>query len=309
MTPKLNREINRSAGARLLVKAAAGRCTGFTLIELLVVIAIIAILAAMLLPALAKAKDAAKKTQCMSNMKQLQLCYQMYVGDNTDRLPLNFVGGSPYNWTTNAAQLSAVPSQGLTEGVLYPYNQSYKIYACPANITMVCPAGGWDGQTVLLARQFYGNPGINQNSKLPETRTCSVEISMGCNNAKDPGGPWTYSAGPITWNTYWKMNQIHSDISRKIVFVQEAQSTLQDTVFGNFPLVSSSPVNEWFNMPANRHNSGEDFSFADGHVEYRRWHSADVPAHQDGDGGLGPFGATSPYDDLYWLEGGGGQYP
>src|SRR5580658_3128868 len=74
---------------------------GFTLIELLVVIAIIAILAALLLPSLARAKDQSKTTQCESNMKQLQLCYHMYVGDNNDRLPPNESEGAD-DTTTNS---------------------------------------------------------------------------------------------------------------------------------------------------------------------------------------------------------------
>jgi prepilin-type N-terminal cleavage/methylation domain-containing protein len=63
---------------------------GFTLIELLVVIAIIAILAAMLLPALAKAKEQGRRAVCINNEKQMQLAWQIYAGDNRDRLPLNY---------------------------------------------------------------------------------------------------------------------------------------------------------------------------------------------------------------------------
>ena len=104
------------------------------------------------------------------------------------------------------------------------------------------------------------------------------------------------------------MNQVTGP-SRKIVFAQEAQSTLQDSVFAIYPLVTASPIQSWFNVPANRHNGGENLSFADGHVEYHKWKSPDVAAHQDGNGGGGPYSATAPYDDLYWLESGGGQYP
>ena len=54
-------------------------------------------------------------------------------------------------------------------------------------------------------------------------------------------------------------------------------------------MVSSSPINVWFNIPGNRHNGGENLSFADGHVEYHKWKSPDVTTFQDGNGGGGPL--------------------
>src|ERR1035441_3018380 len=156
----------------------------FTLIELLVVIAIIAILAAMLLPALAKAKEKAKETQCLNDYKQLQLCYLMYIGDNNDQLPLNFVNNPPQNWILGRAQTD-VTTTNIQNGVLYPYNHSVAIYACPANTMMITAAG---------------LPPVTA----PQTRTCSIEYSMGGNGNSSASGPWTLSRSGFTFNSYAK---------------------------------------------------------------------------------------------------------
>ena len=237
----------------------------FTLIELLVVIAIIAILAAILLPVLTQAKVRGLMTADLNNFKQLQTCWHMYVLDNNDFLPMNFVSGGgalSNSWVVGDAQ-SDVTEQNVQKGVLFQYNSQTKIYQCPANTVLVRVTG----------LPPLGS-GLKPNQLVPQTRTCSIEYSLGGNDARSVAGPWTITRnGYPTYKSYQKFSQIPvTRIASKIVFADESQWTLDDGAFGCYP----SGDNSWFNLPANRHGRGSVWSFADGHAEFWTWHGSTV---------------------------------
>jgi prepilin-type N-terminal cleavage/methylation domain-containing protein/prepilin-type processing-associated H-X9-DG protein len=126
-----------------LDRSSAGGRRGFTLLELLVVIAIIGILVGIILPGLSRAKDQTRRTWCLSNLRQLQICWQMYVEDNDDFCPPNFVNSSVStagSWILGDAQVD-ITSSNVASGVLFRYNESPGIYVCPSDQARIRQGG------------------------------------------------------------------------------------------------------------------------------------------------------------------------
>jgi prepilin-type N-terminal cleavage/methylation domain-containing protein/prepilin-type processing-associated H-X9-DG protein len=235
---------------------------GFTLVELLVVIAVIAILAAILLPVLDKAMLRSQTADCLNNMKQLQVCYRMYVDDNNDYLPPNeAIPNMDVSWVLGDAQ-NDVTTSNIQSGLIFHYNQQIKIYVCPANTSMI--SDGYGGYARL-------------------TRTCSVDFALGgyipaglAAGSPAQGGMTVFGVTSLA-----KFNQIQTSsagVAQKIVFVDEAQDGVDDGCFGIYS--QSTGNRNWWNIPGCRHDGkrASTFTFADGHAEVWRWHGSAVIA-------------------------------
>lgn len=215
---------------------------GFTLIELLVVVAIIAVLASLLLPVLTRTKQKAFTTACLNNQRQLQLCWQMYAGDNADIMtPNNFVylvsagstnatlGEDSLTWCRSIAPLDGYPINETTS-LLFQYNQHDGIYHCPADRSTVT------GQPDKLRNRSY-----NMNN--------SINMKMA--------------------DHYRKITDVPRP-TELFVFIDTHEDAIWDATFGVF--AAGSPWQDyWLDVAADRHTRGANVSFVDGHVEYWKW--------------------------------------
>jgi prepilin-type N-terminal cleavage/methylation domain-containing protein/prepilin-type processing-associated H-X9-DG protein len=276
-------------GSSFLSNSRCTRNVAFTLIELLVVIAIIAILAAILFPAVTKARSRGDGMTCINNTRQLGLAWLMYANEHRDRLaynlggaanresfapanPLNWVNGV-MNWETNSDNTN---HNLILDATLAPYcNRNVKVYRCPSDLALsdIQRNAGWTART----RSYSMNAMVGDAGDLTATGV----------NSNNPH-----------YKQFFALSQIPTP-SSIFVFLDEHADSIND---GYFLVKAGYSQAEWVDLPASSHDNAGVLSFADGHVELHRWVESETRAPAQPDAADLPRDISlAPRTDFNWL--------
>lgn len=231
--------------------ARRGQHSAFTLVEVLVVVAIIGLLASLLLPALAKAKGNATAIACRHNARQLGFGWILYADDHEGRLVPN-LGSENSGWVSGSLDYERSNSDNTNSNLLLdpryaklgPYAKEARLFKCPSDASYVGSGAG----------------------RRARVRSVSMNGAVGGDSADRQ---WTSLNG--AWRTFQLMSQIQTPSPASLwVFTEEHPDSVDDGRF-TVDLARKGGAGYFHSWPANFHNEGAHFAYADGHAERKRW--------------------------------------